>query len=290
MSKLQSKRSLQTALIMVLLFLATWVPRVASLDRSVTVDERKWLARSANFYHAMWDRDFVATLQSGHPGVPVMWAGALGFAQLEPAYARLATTSIGDGEDIETWLRQNSTHTPLDLLVAGRWWIVLAIALIIAAGYLPLSQLFGPSAAGLITLFVAWDPFLLALSRQLHPDSLVANLTYLACLYFLAWLYVSQARRNLIISGVLMGMAWLTKVPAILLLPAGGLLVLGELNWSKAGPHFSIPQTLARIWQSQKQLILAGILWGAVAAVALCSYGQPCGTDPCLRWKTWPPK
>ncbi|CAN5845309.1 hypothetical protein BH10CHL1_BH10CHL1_23880 [soil metagenome] len=268
MSKLQTNRRLQTALIMFLLFLATWVPRVASLDRSVTVDERKWLARSANFYHAMWARDFVATLQSGHPGVPVMWAGALGFAQLEPAYARLATTSIGDGEDIETWLRQNSTHTPLELLVAGRWWSVLAIALLITAGYLPLVQLFGASAAAPITLFVAWDPFLLALSRQLHPDSLVANLTYLASLYFLVWLYSSQARRDLIISGVLMGVAWLTKVPAILLLPAGALIVLGEFNWVKPGTRFSIPQSLANIWQTQKRLIIGAILWGAVAAIS----------------------
>ena len=85
MLKLQSNRKLQSALVMLLLFLATWVPRVAGLDRSVTVDERKWLARSANFYHAMWHGDFVATLQSGDPGIPVMWAGALGFIQLEPA-------------------------------------------------------------------------------------------------------------------------------------------------------------------------------------------------------------
>ncbi len=268
MLKLQTNRRLQTALIMFLLFLATWVPRVASLDRSVTVDERKWLARSANFYHAMWVKDFVATLQSGHPGIPVMWAGALGFAQLEPAYARLATTSIGDGEDIETWLRQSSTHTPLALLVAGRWWSVLAIALLITAGYLPLTQLFGASAAALITLFVSWDPFLLALSRQLHPDSLVANLTYLTCLYFLAWLYVSQTRRNLIFSGVLMGVAWLTKVPAILLLPAGALVVLGELDWIKTGTPFSLTQSLARIWQTQKRLIIGAILWGAIAVIS----------------------
>src|SRR5690349_17925244 len=125
--KFHRNHRVQTAFVMVCLFIATWTPRVASLNRSVTVDERKWLARSANFYHAMWQGDCVPTLQSGHPGVPIMWAGALGFIQLEPAYARLATTSTGDGEDIETWLHQHSSHTPLEMLVRGRWWIVVAI-------------------------------------------------------------------------------------------------------------------------------------------------------------------
>ncbi|MFN8493716.1 MAG: glycosyltransferase family 39 protein [Caldilineaceae bacterium] len=258
----------QTALVMLCLFVATWTPRVTSLKRSVTVDERKWLARSANFYHAVWQGDFPPTLQSGHPGVPIMWAGTLGFIQLEPAYARLATTSTGDGEDIETWLHQHGSHTPLEMLVRGRWWVVLAIACMLTVGYLPLQALFGASAAALITLFVAWDPFMLALSRQLHPDSLVANLTYLAALYFLVWLYANRARRFLRLSGVVMGLAWLTKVPAILLAPAGVLLVLFELGRAKQGSLFPLKAWLNEIWQTQRLLIIGIVAWGLLAVAA----------------------
>ncbi|MCB9160515.1 MAG: glycosyltransferase family 39 protein [Caldilineaceae bacterium] len=84
------------------------------------------------------------------------------------------------------------------------------------------------------TLFLAWSPFYVALSRQLHPDGLVASLSFLALLLFLAWLYAAspdgrRPRRYLVGSGIIMGLAWLTKTPAIFLVPTG--LVLMAIEW-----------------------------------------------------------
>ena len=47
------KRRLQTPLLLLLLFLAVWTPRVLALDAFVTPDEPLWLYRSANFYQAI---------------------------------------------------------------------------------------------------------------------------------------------------------------------------------------------------------------------------------------------
>ena len=105
-----------------------------------------------------------------------MWMGTLGFVRQFPHYAQRAPGQFGwDQEELESWLYQNSALTPLELLAAGRWWIVLAIALTITACYFPLRKLFGAPVAMVTTLYIGWSPFYLALSRQLHPDGLAGK-------------------------------------------------------------------------------------------------------------------
>lgn len=247
------------------LFVAAWAPRVAGLDQTVTVDERKWLARSGNFFQAISHSDWASTFQRGHPGVTIMWAGMLGFAQLAPDYPEVVPSAHWEGEQLEAWLRQSGRATPLELLAAGRWWVALLISLLITASYFPLRRLFGGKLAFLLALFVAWNPFLLALSRQLHPDGLVANFIYLAALYLLAWLYAGQAHRDLILSGILLGLAWATKAPAILLLPAGGLLFLLAIirRYRALTPMGDKATFLA----ASKHWLGAGLCWGMVAVM-----------------------
>jgi hypothetical protein len=219
-----------TLFVVLALFGAAWLPRTLALDRFVTADERLWLARSANFYLALAERNAADTFQREHPGVTVMWAGALGFLNEFPTYPQVTPGPFDwESEALESWLYSATTHTPLELLAAGRWWIALAIALAITAGYFPLHRLLGGAAALVATLFVAWDPFFIALSRELHPDGLVAALMLLALLYWLAWLYAGQRWRDLVAAGILMGLAWLTKTPAIFLVLTGAILVAIEL-------------------------------------------------------------
>jgi len=220
----------RTALILLVLFLAAWVPRVVALDAFVTVDERKWLARSANFYYALRHGDFANTFQREHPGVTVMWAGTLGFLQKFPEYVQQAPGYFTwNDQMIEAWLKANTTHTPLELLAAGRWWIVLGVALSLAISFLPLRRLLGEPLAALAVLFIAWMPWAVALSRQLHPDGYVSSLHFLSLVFFLGWLYAGQRWRDLVVSGVAMGLAWLTKTPAAFLVPIGAVLIGVEI-------------------------------------------------------------
>ncbi len=221
-----NSRSLRFAVLLIMLFFAAWIPRVLGLTSFVTIDERKWLARSANFYQAIQYWDAGATFQREHPGVTVMWAGAMGLWQQLPDYNHNETTSVyRSPRELEAWLADNTLLSPLNLLRAGRWWIVLAIAIAIAIGFMLLRILFGELIAALATLYVAWDPFFMALTRQLHPDGLLAAFVYLSLLLFLARLQTSR-RSLLIAAGIVMGLAWLTKTPAILLLPACALIAL----------------------------------------------------------------
>ncbi len=275
---------LRTAIILIALFVAAWLPRVAALDAFVTIDERKWLARSANFYQAVSQGDLANTFQREHPGVTIMWAGTLGFLTQYPEYAAEAPGQVTwDREVLEPWLLENTSHTPLDLLAAGRWWMTLAIALTITSSFLPLRLLLGQRTAFFGTLYLAWTPFFVALSRQLHLDGMVAALSLLALLCFGAWLYgdgqdqggqTQHPRRYLIASGLVMGLAWLTKTPAILLVPTGFLLILAE--WWRRRTHADAqPPT-----QSLSQMALGYVVWGLIASAVFVLLWPAMWVDP----------
>ena len=160
-----------TFVILALLFLAVWLPRVLQLDTFVTTDERRWLTRSANYYTAITHNDLANTIQTDHPGVTVMWAGALGFVKDYPTYAQESPGQVYY-DRFEVWINENTDHRLLDLLVAGRWWMVLAISLLLTLSFLPLRVIFDAKLAIVGVLFMAWDPFHIALSRMLHLDGL----------------------------------------------------------------------------------------------------------------------
>ena len=269
-------RKLWGGLALLLLFLALWLPRTFGLDGFVTTDERKWLARSANYYYALAHGDWAGTFQREHPGVTVMWAGMAAFLQKFPEYATQAPGQFTwEREAIEEWLAAHSQHTALEMLAAGRAWIVLITALLLLACFFPLRTLLGKWPALLALLFVAWDPFLVALSRQLHPDGFVAALTFLALVCFLAWLYGGRRRAYLVASAVVMGLAWLTKTPAIFLAPAAGLL--GLLEWVR------LRRLAAQPAQATARPLFVGLLtWGAIAVLTFvvlwpAMWGDPVG-------------
>ncbi len=257
-------------IVFVLLFLAAWLPRMSGLDQLVTVDEPKWLTRSANFYQAIANGQADDTYQSEHPGVTIMWAGTLGFLTRFPAYAAETPGQFSwETPQLERWLAEAGGPTPLELLQSARWWIVFAVAAIIAAGFFPLRTLFGFWPAILITLFVAWDPFYIALSRQLHPDGLLASLAYLSLLSFLAWLHGGRRRRYLLLSAITMGLAWMTKTPAILLTVSIGLLAGIDLLRRQGG---------------RKRFVLEMAGWAAVAVVTALMIWPVLWTGPVNTW------
>jgi 4-amino-4-deoxy-L-arabinose transferase-like glycosyltransferase len=168
---------------------------MVTLDRAFTIDEKLWIERSASFERAVERGDFAATLRTGHPGVTTMWV------------AGLAQRTLPD----DAGLRARYARARL-------WLAVVDVALILLAWRLA-RALMSPSAALLGAFFLALDPFLLAHNRVVHLDGLLSLLMLCS---FLA--LVRGARdddsRALVLSGGLAGLAFLTKQPAIFLVPA----------------------------------------------------------------------
>ena len=213
-------------LIWLMLLVALWLPRGLELDRFVTVDERLWLVRSANFYCALSQGDWDATFQSDHPGVTAMYAGMFGFLWQAPAYREGCVSTLEPGA-FEALFRQQG-RALISLLAAGRFFVVLVVVSVLGAAFLYARRLLGLLPAMVGFLLIAFDPFFVAHTRLLHLDGLLSSFMLLSLLAFLS--YLRQRRlRDLVISGVVAGLSWLTKSPGFFLIPFVGLLLVWKL-------------------------------------------------------------
>jgi 4-amino-4-deoxy-L-arabinose transferase-like glycosyltransferase len=202
-----------------LLFGLALAPRAYDLARFVTADEAKWVYRSAQFLAAVLRGDFLATSVNLTPAVTTTWLGSiglLGYYQLNQASLNLP---------LADWLTSlPEFRAPLDILVATRWPGIILSCLGVVIFYLFTARLFYTTLAFLAAAFVALDPHSIALARVLGHDAPTAIFMVLSLLLILeavkpgpiSWLYLS-------LSGVSAGLAFLSKAPALFLIPFVGL-------------------------------------------------------------------
>ncbi|HEV2066507.1 MAG TPA: glycosyltransferase family 39 protein, partial [Thermomicrobiales bacterium] len=226
----------RSAALFVAILLAIWLPRAVALDRVVTPDEHIWLARSANFYYALAHAEPGGTLQFVHPGVSVMWVGAAAFLLDYPGYFRDAPGYVPQWSDsvLSDFLIEHD-RTPLEVLIASRHALVIAHTAILALAFLQAIKLLGRGPATLGMLLIAFNPFHIGLSQILHVDAMTANVMLLSLLALLNYRFRGQRRRDLLISGVAAGLAWLTRSPALFLLPYAGLVMVTGIatQWNR---------------------------------------------------------
>lgn len=204
----------QVALLALLLLGAALLPRTLGLADFFTIDEADhWIVRVRLFSEALSRHNWAGTNLTGHPGVMTMWLGSLGRSL---AIANGVAPS-GDSAAYLAMLR-------LPLAVAN--------SLAVVAGYLLLRRIVRPSAALLAAILWATEPFVIAHSRLLHVDALMTSFSTLCILLLL--LASPLARRPLAGagrwlatggSGALAGLALLSKVSGLVLLPWAGLFL-----------------------------------------------------------------
>src|SRR5581483_1642033 len=107
-------------------------------------------------------------------------------------------------------------------------------------------RLFGPLAGALTGLIVGLEPFYLAISQMVHMDAILSGTMVASVLAALIAWERGGGRRWLIVSGVLGGLAFLSKVPAVFLLafvPALGLglALLRRKQPSPPSPRSTLP-------------------------------------------------
>lgn len=253
--------------------LAVWLPRGFALNHFATVDESRWLIRSANFYQALHSGNLADTFQHGHPGVTVMYAGMAGYLTDFPDYVDHVNEQLVWSDAAMDRLEALG-HKPMELMAAGRVFIVLLNVIALTVSFLYARRLVGLWPAFVAFLLIAFDPFHIALSRFLHPDSLLGTMMLLATLAFMNYLFAGRRTIDLVAAGVYTAIAWLTKTPAVFLLPLVGLLSLIELavhvtGWQGNG------ESGQRSWQwsdfvsraSLWRLLRTWLIWGGVTAL-----------------------
>ncbi|MFC2055717.1 ArnT family glycosyltransferase [Chloroflexota bacterium] len=245
---------------------AVWIPRRMDLNRAVTADEIKWIARSYNFYLALNEREYSATYQAPHPGVSVMWLGAAGLLkEYQPHLGKLH--DIGDEIITETYFR-GILNNPLENLVSSRIFLSYAHLIVLLLAFWITIRLIGLYSALVAFLLIAFDPFHLALTRLLHLDGLLGNLYLLSIIAIISFLY-KRRTYDLLISGAATGLSWLTKSSGLFLIPTVAVLFLLDI---RQNPHqdtsislsnrFSKYVWLFAIWLLAAILVFV-VLWPA---------------------------
>src|SRR3990170_6221097 len=259
-------------LALIIIILATWLPRGLALDRFVTPDEPLWLTRSANFYYALAQRDFASTYQREHPGVTIMWAGTLGFLSRFPEYRGSGLGQI-EPDQFHYHMENLAKVPPIELLAAGRTFVILGHTLVLALAYLYARRLLGPLPAFFAFLLIAFDPFHLALTRLLHLDGLLGNLMLLSLLAFLRFL-LERKYIDLLVSGAAAGFSVLTKSPGVFIAPVIGLMVIIDF-WQAPSRQKNVPLA-KQLWNSAWPLIA----WTAIGAGVMFIFWPAMWVDP----------
>jgi 4-amino-4-deoxy-L-arabinose transferase-like glycosyltransferase len=225
-----------------LIFLVALLPRLAPLGHYVTPDEPAWVYRSFRFGQALSRGDLSALPATGHPGVTTMWLGALGLQIHRWLAPEQAATHLewldglaGLSPDSPAAFRHLAFFLP-----GGRVLVALSTSLGLVAVFALARRLWGKTAASLGALLLALDPFLAGHSGLLHLDGLLATTMTLSALAALLALAPPRAPyRWIVLSGLLGGLALLTKTPGGVLAPFVGLLLLvavltRRLSWRQA--------------------------------------------------------
>jgi hypothetical protein len=234
-----------------LVFIVALLPRLYAVDTFLTIDEVKWAEGAAQFLLALHAGDLSQTYWHFHPGITITWGSALalwGLCVSAPDLTACANLQVENLAESIGWLRLSP---------------VLLTSLGVTGAYILGRKLFDHRLALLTALLLAVDPFFVAHSRILNGDTGAAILMFLSLLAFLLYWRemsvssraVSAIRPSLILSGLMAGLALLTKLPSPLIVAfVGGLgLAAMILAWRKEG------MVALRRW------FVALLVWGGIA-------------------------
>lgn len=184
--------------------------RLTDLGTFLTADEKNWMGRSYEFIRAFKDWRFNDMLQTTHPGVTTLWLSGIAIT------LKLLVSGI-----------PFSFRHLIYFVTAAQFPVALVNALAVPVLYVLLRLLLRRRLPAVFAaIFIALDPLFIGYSRVVHVDALLASFVFLAALATLLYAEQGYARRWLLISSVLGGLALLTKVPAVFLLPFFWLVVM----------------------------------------------------------------
>jgi 4-amino-4-deoxy-L-arabinose transferase-like glycosyltransferase len=269
----KTRITLTHSLLPVLIFVVALLLRLAPLDRYVTPDEPVWVQRSIRFSQALARGDLRAIPNDGHPGVTTMWFGAAGLQihrWLDPERAAGHLAWIDGLAGLSPDSPEAYRHLAF-FLPAGRALVALSASLGVVAVFSLGRRLWGDAVAALSALLLALDPFLAGHSGLLHLDGLLATTMTLSALAALAAV-CGPARgrvsyRWIVLSGLLGGLALLTKTPGgFLALWVGFLLLAARLTRRVSGRRAIVALVVWALAAGLTFLALFPALWVAPLA------------------------
>ena len=250
-------------LTLVLIFLVAFAARLTAYDVVITADEDNWMRRAGGFTFGLLNGQFGRTYQNGHPGVTTMWVAMLTLGPDRMVqYADRVHNQRLVGRVAGFW----------DALVEARPGFALVTALLVTLIAGLTWRVCGPLVGTLTGLLVALEPFYLAISQLVHMDALLSGCMAASVLATLVRWTRGGGRGWLVGSGVLAGLAILSKVPAVYLLafvPALGV-ALAWPGWERGHPaRFASPDGQdGRAPSGLRRLCADLAVWGLATVAA----------------------
>jgi hypothetical protein len=241
------------------IFAVAALARLAAIDTYVTIDESRWVQRTADFSALIGQGNLEDTFIIGHPGVTTMWTALLGLGA-----DRARQFSFLEGRTDAT--RRDGYY---EALGAARRPFALVGALGVAAVGLLGWRLLGAGAGIVGALLLAFEPFLVAQARVVHLDSGLTTYMAVAALSGLIYWTAGGAWPFLALSGLATGLAFLTKAPSVFVI--GFVPLVAGLAWLTDGRRK--PAGLAA-------LALELAAWAAIAAAVGCLLWPALRLDP----------
>lgn len=202
-----------------------------NLTHFAAVDEPLWMdGRITRFWKNLSERDLEKTNISDKPGITVALASGAGLFFVEPKEYR---------DTRFVYAAKNADADIKDLYLAFRLPLLLVITAFLPFFYFLLVPLFGATVALYSYAFIALSPLLIGMSKIVNPDSLLWLFVPLSFLSFLVFVR-KKSFGILIVSGVFLGLALLTKYVAnFLILYFFGYLFLRYLLEKSEGTSFA---------------------------------------------------
>jgi 4-amino-4-deoxy-L-arabinose transferase-like glycosyltransferase len=240
------------------LFVLALVPRLLGRVPLNNTDELLWIDRTINYWSAIGHGDWAGTLQSLHPGAFPPW----GFGASLGARYGLA--------QLESW-QAAGTLPMLEVARTASLFPILLTSATVVIAYHWLARLANRRVAWVAALMLALEPYFLTHSTFIHLDATVASLMFLAALAWLVYLLAGGGRLYLLLSGILTGLAVMTKIQAVYLVPyavlAAGVTYLVRMRrlWG-AGSGRELVQLAAGLGALLLVAVIAGfavwpVLW-----------------------------
>lgn len=233
------------------------VPRVTDLGGYLIIDEADRWRWAEAFFRALTAGDLRATLVGdGYPGIVPVWVETLWL--LGESVRRSLVEGRWFGEEsiymlFHVWSR--TEHIALQRLPIALFNGLLALLIALYA-----ARLYGRRVGILTLIFVALDPFYLADSRVNRAEAMITGLLSLSVLALIDHSRTHRLR-PLVLSGILGGLAFLTKIQGLVILPVVGT-TLALANLTPLPP-------LSTAWRGGRgvRLVLFAALWLLAAIV-----------------------
>jgi 4-amino-4-deoxy-L-arabinose transferase-like glycosyltransferase len=248
-----------------------------ALGRFVAVDEVNWLHRSATFYDAIMTKKWEETYVNNSPGVITTWVGALAFRLVAPDYRANLDQMKTSYTAFENKLANVVKLKPIYLLALSRAIMIALLVFLLLSCFYYAQRLFGimPSLMGF--LIIALDPFFLALTRMNHLDAPQAVFMFLSILAFLTYLFRGKRGFDLVVSGAAGGLAFLSKLPGIFIIPT--IVVLSVWDYFKTMSFGkSNNSNLAR--KSTWKMVQSLLIWALVFIVVYAAFWPAMWVQP----------